>query len=398
MTQAMSRGRRHRVIAALGIAQILSWGASYYLPAILARPIAADMGWPLAWVVGGLSLGLLVAGLAAIRVGRAIERHGGRPVLAASAVLIATGLVLLAAAPNLAVYFLAWAVIGIGMAAGLYDAAFSALGRTFGADARLAITHLTLWGGFASTVCWPLSALLVEGLGWRGAALAYAAIMLLVVLPLHLLGLPREERRDGAGATAAGAGTQGETPAARRPLVFALLAAMMTAGGTIMAIWSVHAIAILQAGGLSLIAAVRLGALVGPAQVGGRVAEMLSGGRHHPLWTLAVSVALVAGGLTALWAEFPIPAIALIAYGAGNGIWSIARGTVPLALFGSAGYAVQMGRLATPSLIAQAAAPPLGAFLLEWAGTPGTMAVLSALALSNLVAVALLAAASAPRR
>jgi predicted MFS family arabinose efflux permease len=396
MTGAMSRGRRQRVIAALGITQILSWGASYYLPAILARPIALDTGWPLAWVVGGLSIGLLVAGLSAIRVGRAIERHGGRPVLAASALLLALGLIILAATSNLAVYFLAWIVIGIGMAAGLYDAAFSTLGRIFGKEARGAITLLTLWGGFASTVCWPLSAILVETLGWRGACAAYAVILVGIVLPLHLFGLPREEKRETAEASAA-VEASGETPVERRTLAFAILAAMLTIGGTIMAMWSVHIITILEADGLELAAAVALGALVGPAQVGGRIAEMLTGGRYHPIWTLIVSVVLVAAGLLLLWADFRFPAAALITYGAGNGIWSIARGTVPLALFGASGYAVLMGRLATPSLVAQATAPVIGAILLDRVGAEGTLAVLAGLALVNVLGAVLLRSWSLPR-
>jgi MFS family permease len=397
MAATMSRGRRHGIIAALGISQIFAWGASYYLPAILAKPIVADTGWPLAWVVGGFSLGLLVAGFSAIRVGHAIERHGGRPVLAASVVLLAAGLVLLATAPNLAVYFLAWAAMGVGMAGGLYDAAFSTLGRIFGADARRAITHLTLWGGFASTVCWPISAVLVESFGWRGAALAYAAFLLLVVMPLHLFVLPREERRDAGSRTAAAGSVQGETPPERHRLAFAILATMMTVGGTIMAVWSVHIITILEDRGFELAAAVVLGALVGPAQVGGRVLEMLAGGRHHPMWTLLASVTLVAAGLIMLWLGFALPAVALLAYGAGNGIWSIARGTVPLALFGSAAYAVLMGRLAKPSMIAQSLAPSAGAFLLDATGATATLGVLAALACLNVAGVAVLQAYARPR-
>jgi MFS family permease len=159
------------VITALGLTQILAWGSSYYLPAVLAEPIARDTGWPLSWVVGGLSLGLLMAAIVSPRVGTAIERHGGRPVLALSAIAIGTGQLGLALAPNLAAYIAAWLVIGVGMGAGLYDAAFATLGRLYGHDARAAITTLTLFGGFASTVCWPLSAFMLSTIGWRGACL-----------------------------------------------------------------------------------------------------------------------------------------------------------------------------------------------------------------------------------
>src|SRR5579872_1719567 len=152
---------RRIVIGALGLTQILAWGSTYYLPAVLAEPIARETHWSLTWVMGGLSIGLLVAALISPRVGLAIERSGGRSVLALSAAAIGTGQIVLAIAPSLAVYIAAWLMIGLGMGAGLYDAAFATLGRLYGHEARSAITTLTLFGGFASTVCWPLSALLV---------------------------------------------------------------------------------------------------------------------------------------------------------------------------------------------------------------------------------------------
>src|SRR6187549_3214326 len=168
------------VVTALGIGQILAWGSSFYFPAVLAEPIVADTGWSLGWVVGGVSIGLLVAGLIAPRVGSLIERKGGRPVLAASSLLYASGLAGIGLAPTLPVYLLAWVVLGMGT--GLYDAVFAALGKLYGKEARTPITNLTLFGGFASTVCWPLSAFLAETLGWRGACFVYAALHLIVSL------------------------------------------------------------------------------------------------------------------------------------------------------------------------------------------------------------------------
>lgn len=183
---------RGAIITALGLTQIMAWGSSYYLPAVIAPAVSSDTGWPLAWVVGGLSLGLLVAGLISPRVGSSIERHGGRNVLAFSAGCIGLGQIGLALAPNLAAYIAAWLVIGLGMGAGLYDAAFATLGRHYGHGARSAITMLTLFGGLASTICWPISALLLGEVGWRGTCLVYAAFQLAIALPLYLVILPRE--------------------------------------------------------------------------------------------------------------------------------------------------------------------------------------------------------------
>ncbi|MGD9769860.1 MAG: MFS transporter, partial [Pseudolabrys sp.] len=180
------------VITALGIAQILSWGSSFYFPAVLAEPIVADTGWPLVWVVGGVSIGLLTAGLIAPQVGRIIDRRGGRPVLAASSLLYAAGLAGIGLAPSLPVYLLSWIVLGGGMGTGLYDAVFAALGKLYGRDARGPITNLTLFGGFASTVCWPLSAFLAELYGWRATCLIYAGLHIVLALPLQMAVMPAQ--------------------------------------------------------------------------------------------------------------------------------------------------------------------------------------------------------------
>ena len=172
----MASARRWPVISALGVVQILTWGSSFYLLSVLAAPMTQDTGWPLGWVIGGLSLGLLVAGLVSPRVGAFIGEHGGRPVLAFASIALALGLTGLALAPNVAAYLAAWLLVGLGMGTGLYDPAFATLGLLYGAEARPAITTLTLWGGFASTVCWPLSAFLIEQVGWRGTCLAYAGL------------------------------------------------------------------------------------------------------------------------------------------------------------------------------------------------------------------------------
>ena len=364
------------VVSALGIAQILAWGTSYYLPAVLAAPIAAETGWPLGWVIGGLSLGLLIAGLVSPLVGRRIQARGGRMVLATSAILLAAGMMVLALSPNLPVYLGGWMIMGFGMACGLYDAAFSTLGQLYRDQARRAIAALTLFGGFASTVCWPLSAFLVSQLGWRGACATYALIHLAIVLPLYLVSL-RGERH---AATARTRAPSAEPAAVSLSLPFVLLAAVVTFSSLISTILSVHLLAILQARDIALAAAVALGALVGPSQVGARFVEMMIARWHHPIWTMLASALFMAIGIASLWAGLPILSLALVFYGAGLGIESIARATLPLALFDPDNYARIMGKLAFPSFIAQAAAPSIGTVLMLKVGAGGTLAALAILA------------------
>ena len=374
------------IIPVLGLTQIFAWGSSYYLPAVLAKPIAGETGWSLSWVVGGVSLGLLIAGLVSPWVGRAIARRGGRPVLAVSAGLLAAGLMTCALAHSLPVYLSAWLTIGLGMGAGLYDPAFATLGRLYGHGGRSAITTLTLFGGFASTICWPLSAFLEAHLGWRGACLVYAGFQLAVALPAYLFVLPRERPRF-APRPASPAPARAQPDFAGSALLL-LLAATITLSSVISTTLSVHLLTVLQAKGLTLAAAVSLGALVGPSQVAARTVEIVIAHRHHPIWTLIVSALLVAAGLAALWIGTPMIPLAIALYGAGIGLGSIARGTLPLAIFGPERYPVIMGRIAMPSLIAQAAAPSIGTALLETGGLDGALGAFAASAAVNVLLAA----------
>jgi MFS family permease len=378
------------VTVVLGIGQVLVWGSTYYLPAVLAKPTAQATGWSLAWIIGGLSLGLLLSGLVSPKVGDLIDRRGGRPVLMASAVLAAIGLLGLAAAPNLTVYISAWLILGVAMGAGLYDPAFASLGRLYGREARSAITSLTLIAGFASTVCWPLSALLLQRVGWRGACLAYAALQLAVVLPVYGFGLPREaprERPVPRPATAR-AVTSGRSP--RYSLLFSLVALTQTLASIIAAIVSVHLLTTLQRRGVPLDTAVALGAIVGPCQVSARLLDLMFGRRIHPVWETLVGSVFVAVGLGLLMRGYGAVWIGLMLYGGGIGLRSIVRGTLPLALFGADGYASLMGRLAFPMLVAQAAAPSAGAVLLQRWGADSILAALFWLAIATLASSALL--------
>jgi predicted MFS family arabinose efflux permease len=395
LVPSRTAGRQRLIVAcALGVAMMLAWGSSFYLLAVLAAPIAADTGWPLSWIVGALSIGFLTSGLVSPRVGRAIERRGGRPVLAFGAVFMALGLFGLAAAPSLPVYVAAWIVLGIGMAAGLYDPAMATLGRLYGQNARGAITLITLFGGLASTVCWPLSAFLVDAVGWRGTCAAYALIHLFVSLPLYLFGLPREPERSPArpAAEAPPDGAQpGRRPDRRRLLLVLTAVGLMLPWG-ITAVIGVHLLTILEARGTSFAAAVALGTLVGPSQVGGRFVEMLLGMRFHPVWTMIASSALMTAGLALLFGGPHAIAVGLVVYGAGMGLISIVRGTLPLALFGPRGYATLMGRLGRPLTIAFAVAPSLAAVILDRYGAAALTATLLSVAAANVAVGVALAA------
>ncbi len=367
----------------LGITLILSWGSSYYLPAVLAGPIARDTGWPLPWVVSGLSIGLLVGGLTSPIVGRIIHGQGGRTVLATGSVLLAAGLTGLALAPSVAAFLCAWVVLGAGMSAALYDAAFGTMGRLYGREARSAITTLTLWAGFASTLCWPLSTWLVEAYGWRNACLAYAALHLAVALPVHLLLIPSSGPADEL-ITGPDARRVRSSAGSSPILIFVLLAGIQTLAALVASTLSVHLLVLLQMRGLTAAEAVALGALIGPAQVGARVLEMLFGRRHHPMAAMTVSIGLIATGVALLALDVPLPGLALILYGGGNGLHTIARGALPLVLFDPRHYSLFLGRLALPSLLVQAGAPTLGAWLLVGDGT----LMLSVLAGAAIVALA----------
>ena len=374
-------------VTVLGICQILGWGTSFYLPAVLASPIAAELELPFSWVIGGVSLGLLVAGLASRKVGRTIHRYGGRPVLIASSLLFALGLMTLAHADHLVMYYAAWAVIGLGMGTGLYDASYSTLGKIYGDAARRPIAALTLWGGFASTVCWPISAYLSQTVGWRDTCLVYAALHLLLGLPLYAFALPRGHSWK---TTETVVGTPINQAIGASPWLFPVLAIAITLGSALISITGIHLLTILQAQDIALATAVALGALIGPSQVGARIVEIVFGNRYHPIWTLGASTILMAGGLALLSSSPAIVAVAIVIYGSGVGIQSIARGTVPLILYGKERYALVIGRLAMFALIAQSVSPTLTAMLFEGVGVPATLHILTALAATNIALAAAL--------
>jgi MFS family permease len=346
------------------MAQTLAWASSYYLPAVLAGPVANDLDVPRSWVFAAFSLALLIAAFAGPRIGRAIDRHGGRGVLALSNLVLIAGLVALAAAHGPAALFAAWAVLGIGMALGLYDAAFATLTVLYGGQARDPITGITLFAGFASTVGWPVSSFLNDAVGWRDTCLIWAALHLVLGLPLNLL-LPRPKVHP---ARAPGAATARVGWKPRREML--LLAFVFAAAWFVTGAMAAHLPRLLETAGATPFAAVAAAALMGPAQVAARVVEFVVMRGVHPLVSARLATALHPLGAVVLAVMGP-PGAALFAllYGAGNGLLTIARGTVPLAIFGPEGYGERTGLLGAPARAAQAFAPLLFGLLIDCVGT-----------------------------
>ena len=368
---------RVMVITVLGASQTLAWGSSYYLPAILADPISASLHFPRTWFFAAFSTALFVAALAGPWVGRTIDRHGGRGVLLLSNLVLAGGLAGLAAVHELAGVFAAWLVLGMGMALGLYDAAFATLARLYGPMARGPITGITLFAGFASTLSWPLSSLLNGLVGWRETCLFWALVNLMIGLPLNLL-LPRAGR--GGGVPVAAAAPIGWKPYKEMiALAFVFASAWFVTGAM-----AAHLPSLLELSGATPLQAVAAAALVGPAQVAARVAELLMLRHQHPLVSARVATALHPIGAAVLAIIGPSgAAVFAILYGAGNGLLTIARGTVPLALFGPVGFGERTGLLGAPARATQALAPFLFGLLLDRMG-PQAILVSSGLCLAAL--------------
>jgi len=387
---------RVRTVTLLGLAQTLSWASSYYLPAVLATPMARDLGVAPATVFAAFSLALILSAPLGPWAGRLIDRHGGRPVLMACNVIFVVGLVGLAMARTPLALFAAWVVIGIGMGCGLYESAFATIVRLYGTDSRTAISGVTLFAGFASTVGWPVSTWMELGFGWRGACLGWAAAHVLIGLPLNAA-LPRAA---APGATAADPDAANPAPPAHvdppRPrLTAALLAFVFAATWFCSTAMAAHFPRLLQAAGASLAVAVGVGALVGPAQVAGRLLELGLLRRLSPL--LAARMAVLGhplGVLALLTAGAGAAAPFAVLHGLGNGILTITKGTLPLALFGSQGYGARQGWLTLPSRLTTAFAPVLfGLALDRW----GAAALWLTAGLGVAAMLALLALPQPPR-
>ena len=384
------------LILALGVTQVAGYGALYYAFAVLAPEMTRSFGWAPEWTYGAFAAGLLVGGLAAPFAGRMIDRHGTRAMMSLGTVLAAASLYALSQAREPVSFFGAMIALEIVSTLVLYDAAFTALTQAEGQGARRAISKLTLIGGFASTLFWPLTTALLSVYDWRAIYQIYALGYLVLCLPLHLVLLPaRGGQKTVAGHTDRPNGApEAYLVGTARTRAFLLLALAFSLQGFVVSAMSVHMLTMLQGLGLSAALAVGIGAMVGPSQVAGRLVEMLFGTSLEPTTTAWVSAALMPLGFALLLVSGTTATLAglfAIAYGVSMGLSSIVRGTVPLRLFGPAGYGAMLGKLSAPGLIIKAAAPLAFAVLIERAGQVPSLLLL--IGLSALAAVALLALA-----
>ena len=386
-----------RAVTVLAVTQILTWGILIYPPVLTMPVLTAAHGWSLTFGMAGFSLGLIPSGLLSPTVCGWIDRHGGSRPMGAGAIAGAAGLAGMAFADQPLSYFACWVLLGTAMSASLYDAAFATLTTVFGATARRQITFVTFAGGFASTVGWPATHLLLAELGWRGTYLVFAAIFLLVIAPLHFFALP-PARHHAANLISPAKPDHAPALLTSDGKPFLLLAAAFAIYAFVLSGLTSNLLAMLQRGGLSATSVVAIGALFGPAQVAARLADFVLARHTNPLWIARGAVAVVAFGLATLalsGMSWPLAAAFALSFGAANGVITIARGALPLLLFGPVGYGRVLGRIARPALIVQALAPFVVASVIE---RFSDQAALLGGVLACVVVLACFLALHAPRR
>ena len=399
MQKGPQRGRRvdPMVLAvnALGITQITGWGTSFYCLGVLAKPIVADTGWTMTTVFLGFSLSLIVMGLISTWVGKLIDRMGARIVMPIGTIIVSAGLLGLSQVGDQASYFIAWAVIGVGMRCCLYDAAFAALVQVAPSRGRKAISYLTLYGAYASTVFWVIGHYLNEAYGWRGTLAIFAAINLAVCLPLNWIGLARrEDPSEAAPAAAATASPDGPALEGRMRVVgIILFALIMSINGFLFGVISLQLVPVLEAAGLAGATAVWVASLKGHGQFAGRIVEIVFGRNLKAMTIARIAIGVVPASLVLLFLArgdlWLLIAFTLV-LGASQGVITIVRGAVPLVLFGTKGYGEVLGLIATPILLVNAFSPAVFAMLVEQFGWQTSLYTLLGCSIATWIAIELM--------
>lgn len=361
-----------RIASLLAVTQVFGWGTTYYLPSTMAGPLSAELGLTGEGIFAGISVMLLVSAVVGPRLGRVIDRHGAHWPMVAGSLLMAAALVVLSRASDLVTYLAAWVLIGLGTPLSLTQAATAALAQLDSRRARQSIGLLMLMGGLSSTVFWPLTAWLNTTIGWRDTCLLFAAAQLVICLPIHGFGLRASNGRGHGGMSRGEMATPvlSLTPADRRK-AFILMALGFSLTGFVSWGLPLHVIGILEGYGHSSAFAVAAGALMGPAQVSARLAEMTFGKRHGILTIGVVSAAImpVAVALPVVGSASPAIAIGfVIGYGLAAGAMTIVRNVAPLTLFGWQTYATMTGWLSLPQNVVFAISPMIFAAMIRRAG------------------------------
>jgi MFS family permease len=380
-------------VNALGITQITAWGTSYYCLGVLAKPIVADTGWPMTTVFLGFSVALLVMGFISTWVGRLIDRAGARSVMCVGTIIVSTGLAALSQVHDTTTYLAVWAVLGIGMRCCLYDAAFAALVQVTPTRGRKAISYLTLYGAYASTVFWVVGHYLNEAYGWRGTLIAFAAINLVICLPLNWLGLARRDLPVDTAAQAAAPETSSDGPELEgrmRVIGIFLFALIMSLNGFVFGVISIQLVPVLEAAGLAGATAVWVASLKGHGQFAGRVVEIFFGRNLKAMTIARIAIAVVPASLVLLFlarGDFWQLVVFTLLLGASQGIITIVRGAVPLALFGAKEYGAVLGVIATPILLVNAFSPAVFALLVDQFGWQISLYALFGCSIATWVAI-----------
>ena len=356
-------------VNALGLTQITAWGTSYYCLGVLAKPIVADTGWSLGTVFFGFSIALLVMGFISTWVGRLIDRVGARAAMCAGTILVSTGLLALSQVSDQTSYLAVWALLGVGMRLCLYDAAFAALVQVTPSRGRTAISYLTLYGAYASTIFWVIGHYLNAAYGWRQTLMIFAAINLAICLPLNWLGLSRRETGAAVAAAASPAAAEGPALEGRQRTVgMILFALIMSLNGFVFGVVSLQLVPLLEASGLAAAAAVWVASLKGHGQFAGRVVEIVFARNLKAMTVARIALAVLPFSLVLLLlanGNFAALVAFTILMGCSQGVVTIVRGAVPLALFGARGYGAVLGAIATPILFVNALSPTLFALLID---------------------------------
>jgi len=383
-------------VTALGITQIISWGTTFYALGALSPDIAAAQGWSKTLIFGAFSAALLVSGAISRAAGGIIDRRGGRAMMSIGSILAAAGCAILGLADHQWIYIVGWLVLGVAMRFVLYDAAFPALAQLAGMRARRAISYLTLFGGLASTVFWPLSHVLSEHLGWQGTFLVYAGLHLFICLPLHVFTLTGRGAAVEAPQTAPDEKLTSKPPLTgyARSHAMAAFATVIALNGLVFSAISAHVVPLFEELGFSAAGAVAFAALVGPSQVASRIGDILLGHRMKVMHVGLIAVGLLPLSLAIfILGGFGLAAAIIFAvlYGMSNGLMTIAKGVVPLSLFGREGYGLVLGTIVTPQLVLNALAPTLFVFALERFGAQSSMILGLVFGLLSLAAMLYLA-------